>query len=242
MNKKLIRLSLKKRKRLQTDVNRLERQIYSAYKTLLKTDITVIEKSFQMKLDWELLRVNILKTLTNNFNTMLNSQTKYFEDDYNRKVGNLGFVRIKKKIENSYLKKLGQKVKGIIETDKSRLQNTVNDAFERGLTQAQTVLEVQRTLELTSRSRAKKIAVTEQGKLTSDIDYETAIEVEMDKKTWIHTGIASVSRENHLKLNGKTINFNELFDLGNGNFARYPHDERLPAKEVINCYCMVIYE
>jgi hypothetical protein len=58
------------------------------------------------------------------------------------------------------------------------------------------------------------------------------------EKKWIHnTSLSQQPRENHLAMDGKTVEWNERFVLPNGVSMLHPHDPDAPASEVISCHC-----
>ena len=61
----------------------------------------------------------------------------------------------------------------------------------------------------------------------------------MRSKQWVHQRVGN-SRPNHRAIDGVTIDLGAAFDLG-GVGAQYPHAPGLPAKEVVNCRCTVMY-
>jgi hypothetical protein len=91
------------------------------------------------------------------------------------------------------------------------------------------------------------IAVTETRGTVNRIKYEYSKEVIKSNrnyvfsKTWIHNRMLSKkARIPHKKLNGKTIPFNEFFIIdSNDNKYKclHPHDDSLPASEIISCNC-----
>ena len=93
-----------------------------------------------------------------------------------------------------------------------------------------------------SKGRSRTIARTETMNATRTTTDTTATEAGMEYKEWIHTDAGKTQRENHVALDGVKVKINEYFDLGGGVLALYPHDPTLPAEELINCYCIVIYE
>lgn len=65
-------------------------------------------------------------------------------------------------------------------------------------------------------------------------------DVEDVTRKW-QLGFPREHRANHVALAGTRISFSERFDLGNGLTCRCPHDSDLPASEVLNCRCSVVY-
>ncbi|MCE7028472.1 phage minor head protein [Jiella avicenniae] len=59
-------------------------------------------------------------------------------------------------------------------------------------------------------------------------------------KTWHHSPEED-PRLNHLALDGKTVGYNEMFDMGNGTMMRYAHDPEGGPKENLFCKCRTEY-
>jgi hypothetical protein len=75
------------------------------------------------------------------------------------------------------------------------------------------------------------------------------------KKTWWHNSMSKIPRKGHLKVNGNTINSDEMFKVpvyeifkskqyftGNYVFMRYPHDPNVDIKHRAGCNCEVEYK
>ena len=128
----------------------------------------------------------------------------------------------------------------------NRTRELINGLVTRQQQEGRNVKDIASSLvdrvEDMGQSRAMTIARTETSTNLSNVNYKTAAKAGMKKKTWRHVGAGKTHRENHKALDGKTIKIHETFNLGNGITAMYPHDEDLTAGEVINCYCIVIYE
>ncbi len=104
-----------------------------------------------------------------------------------------------------------------------------------------------------ARSRVETIAQTEVSRLYNIAYYDQAVElagrVEGMRKRWVHAssspGFTAVqrqrSRPHHMALARRTekkpIPMDELFNLGRGIRARFPHDPALPATETNRCRC-----
>lgn len=65
-------------------------------------------------------------------------------------------------------------------------------------------------------------------------------DVEDVTRRW-QLGFPREHRQNHVALAGQVISFSDRFDLGGGITARCPHDEDLPASEVLGCRCSSVY-
>lgn len=227
---KAIRLARLKNRKIETETRILQRAIRSAYLELMNSNKII--KAFNLKLEWELLKEKLVSKISNSYKKM-------FMDLSENEILN---IRVKKKVDKIYLKKLGQKITNIVNKDKERVSKVIEQSVDEGLSNADITKRMFKTLDDISKSRAKTIAVTEVRTMSSDIDHNLALEVGMTKKTWIHTSAGKTNRINHERLNTVSVGIDEKFDLGNGIYADKPHDENLPASEVINCYCICIYE
>ena len=88
-------------------------------------------------------------------------------------------------------------------------------------------------------ARAEAIARTELSGLMNETSYkQMELSGVVSKKKWYSIG-DNRTRDSHQRLNGKTIMFDEKFDV-NGTAADGPHATNLPAAEVVNCRCRLI--
>jgi len=90
------------------------------------------------------------------------------------------------------------------------------------------------------RARARTTAITEVLRANSVAAHEAYVQSPAVKeKMWRHSGSKkNKPREIHVKLDGKTIALDKYFDVG-GYKGLYPRDRNLPAKEVVNCHCVL---
>lgn len=98
-------------------------------------------------------------------------------------------------------------------------------------------------------SRGKAIARTERGLANNQGRYAAWVQAaerlgvpySSIRKKWKHNGPHRYERPEHIALgNQPAIPLPQSFVV-NGHDARYPHDPNLPAAEVINCDCTVVY-
>lgn len=93
-----------------------------------------------------------------------------------------------------------------------------------------------------SASNARRIAQTERTRLQSQARADQLHEAEAmgirTTKTW--TARMVNTRDSHAALNGKTVYENEKFTTIWGNELAYPGDPSAPAREVINCHCVMV--
>lgn len=93
-----------------------------------------------------------------------------------------------------------------------------------------------------SAANARRIAQTERTRLQSQARADQLHEAEAmgirTTKTWTCRFVNS--RESHMALHGKTVYENEKFHTVWGNDLAYPGDPAAPAREVINCHCVLV--
>lgn len=122
-----------------------------------------------------------------------------------------------------------------------RLQNEMVQATLLGESQEKIIRRI-RAVMGNSAANAQRIAQTERTRLQSqarsDQLHEAAQMGIRITKTWSTRMVNS--RESHVALNNKTIAENEKFRTIWGNELAYPGDPSAPAKEVINCFCVLI--
>lgn len=129
----------------------------------------------------------------------------------------------------------------LTESTKKILNNIITEAQKEGKPHKEVVKEILEKTEDMSKDRANAIARTETSKSINTTSYETADEIGMVEKCWIHIGGKKTFRQKHKALNGKWIKIEDVFVIGDGIEARYPHDDKLPASEVVHCSCMIIF-
>lgn len=65
-------------------------------------------------------------------------------------------------------------------------------------------------------------------------------DVEGVTKRWQHN-LSVEPRQEHVMMDGETIQFEDKFILPDGTVMEWPHDENAPAEHTINCRCMAIF-
>lgn len=135
------------------------------------------------------------------------------------------------------------KVVGINETAKNlvidRLRKARKHIIEEGLTETQAaeyiVDQVKESMNINMK-KARTIARTEVHGAYNDGRQAAAETAGFQYKRWIATP-DNRTRDTHAHLNGKIVGFEDDFLSGLG----FPHDQRAPAGEVINCRCVLDY-
>ena len=133
------------------------------------------------------------------------------------------------------------KVKYITDTTRKVINRIIAQGQKDGLNVEDIAQNIVNRVEGMSKSRAMTISRTETSDSVNNTHNKTAKEAGMKYKEWMHTDAGKTPRKNHQAISGKKIKIDKLFDLGGGVRAEYPHDPDLPAKEVINCYCLCVY-
>lgn len=92
--------------------------------------------------------------------------------------------------------------------------------------------------------RSRRVALTEVLRTESYAELEGMRQDPYTiKKVWKHTDAAIEPRENHIAMDGQTAYVDEPFELVGADGATYhpmcPRDTSLPAKETVNCHCIM---
>ena len=122
-----------------------------------------------------------------------------------------------------------------------RLQNEMTQAVMLGEDQKKLIHRIRNVMG-NSAYCAKRIAQTERNRVQSQARSDTIREaaeagVVMHKR-WSTRMVNS--RDSHVALNGVEIPEGEKFDTIWGNALAYPGDPDAPAREVINCHCVLV--
>ena len=93
-------------------------------------------------------------------------------------------------------------------------------------------------------TNARRFAVNETLRCNSYAKQDELMQnIEVETKTWHHTGPTNTARPGHLKLDGVTIPKDKPFALvaekGGVHYCNCPHDDNLPVGEVVNCRCKI---
>lgn len=230
-------------KRLSDRNYREIRKVFIKFKEIIRKDNSNFSKYIQLKLDFEKFNEMLKKTLINififNVKSTIKTYTALFGWELSKnKISSITDILIKHYNE----KYAAKKVVRITETTRKIINNIITNSQIEGLAMKEIVKKVLESVENMSIYRAKTIARTETSSSINNTSLRTAKASGMKKKGWIHIGGRYTSRSNHKRLNNKWININEYFDLGNGLKTLCPHHPSLPASEVVNCNCLIIFK
>lgn len=122
-----------------------------------------------------------------------------------------------------------------------RLQDSLAMACILGEGQQKIIKRIQ-AITGQSYKQAKRVAQTERTRVQSQARYETCQEAARKGVVVIYEWSARMinTRESHAALNGKKVMDGTPFMTIWGNLLRYPGDPSAPAKEVINCFCVLV--
>lgn len=219
------------------------KKMFLEFKEIIQKDNSNFASYEQIKIDFdkfnELLKKYLVDTFLYSVKSTIKTYTRLFGWELSKnKISSITDIMLK----NYNKKYAGAKVIKIVDTTKKILNNVIKESQSKGLSLKSTVNEILNSVDEMSVKRAKTIARTETSSSINNTSLRTAKMSGMKKKCWVHIGGRYTSRENHKRLNGKWIGINELYNLGNGIKALCPHHQDLPASEVINCNCLIIFK
>lgn len=152
----------------------------------------------------------------------------------------------------SPMSKLAYKNMGQNPVIRRSLQNALAQSILLGESQQKLLKRIQRITGQTV-SQARRVAQTERTRVQSQARVQAGEEAREKGVGVYHEwscafipphktrhGFSSGSRESHMDLDGKTALAGEAFHTIWGNELRYPGDPSAPAREVINCHCVLI--
>ena len=118
------------------------------------------------------------------------------------------------------------------------------------------VNQIQKALNTSTRYQAERIFRTEYGKMMSEATYSQAEKLQtkkyIKKKMWLSKrdtrtrGQDSQDYANHFTMNRKKINMSDRFEIPDKKlgtvYAKKPKESGMPAHQVINCRCQLVFE
>lgn len=201
-----------------------------------KNDLKII-----IDIDYEWLRRKIKSGLETLYTFTFESTLKSFQNIYNKKIKS----NTMKGIKDYFLKKWNKKnaakqATRITKTTQIKLNKIITTGQEEGISHNEMVEKIVKEVNGMSAQRASTIARTETSKSINATSFETAKGI-MKEKCWIHVGGKKMYRVYHKAISGKWVDINYKWKLQNGVEALYPHEDGLPASEVVRCSCLIIF-
>lgn len=136
-------------------------------------------------------------------------------------------VEFLKSIPNKFAKKIN-------DVTLDQLRASLSEASENFESIADMSARVAKVFDDAKGYRTDRIALTESGRAENMGRLSEMRAQGVKNKIWMATGINT--RDSHMDVNGSVVGIEEQFSVG-GFKADGPHDESLPAEEVINCRC-----
>lgn len=201
-----------------------------------KNDLKII-----IDIDYEWLRRKIKSGLETLYTFTFESTLKSFQNIYNKKIKS----NTMKGIKDYFLKKWNKKnaakqATRISKTTQIKLNKIITTGQEEGISHNEMVEKIVKEVNGMTAQRASTIARTETSKSINATSFETAKGI-MKEKCWIHVGGKKMYRVHHKAISGKWVDINYKWKLQNGVEALYPHEDGLPASEVVRCSCLIIF-
>lgn len=216
-------------------------KVFSEFKKKILIDNASDNAHIVFKFDWEWLKKQTAKALENMYIFTFEETFKGFKNTYNKPLNE----KITKGIRDYFLKEWSKKnvlkqATNITETTKKILKNIIVNGQERGLSHKDMVDEIVNVVDGMTKQRASTIARTETSKTINATSYETASKI-MKEKCWIHVGGKKTYRAHHKAISNKWHEIDYVYKLKDGVEALYPHEDTLPASEVVRCSCLIIF-
>jgi hypothetical protein len=229
-------------KRLTARNKKIIDKIFSEFKEKIvidnasKNDLKII-----IDIDYEWLRRKIKSGLETLYTFTFESTLKSFQNIYNKKIKS----NTMKGIKDYFLKKWNKKnaakqATRISKTTQIKLNKIITTGQEEGISHNEMVEKIVKEVNGMTAQRASTIARTETSKSINATSFETAKGI-MKEKCWIHVGGKKMYRAHHKAISGKWVDINYKWKLQNGVEALYPHEDGLPASEVVRCSCLIIF-
>ena len=229
-------------KRLTARNKKIIDKIFSEFKEKIvidnasKNDLKII-----IDIDYEWLRRKIKSGLETLYTFTFESTLKSFQNIYNKKIKS----NTMKGIKDYFLKKWNKKnaatqATRISKTTQIKLNKIITTGQEEGISHNEMVEKIVKEVNGMTAQRASTIARTETSKSINATSFETAKGI-MKEKSWIHVGGKKMYRAHHKAISGKWVDINYKWKLQNGVEALYPHEDGLPASEVVRCSCLIIF-
>lgn len=233
---------LKQTKLIQKEVQRVTEQNYKAIAKVFVDFGNDTEKQFakitMQDLKWDVLKSRLDIMLSTNSKRSTKAFVNFLNKLFDFKLKTDKIESVENETVNQYAKGLAKKVTYVTETTKNQIALLIDN--NKGLNTNDLAKLINEKFAEIGKGRAKTIARTESANLFNNANLNTAKEVGMKYKVWIHGVNSPNERPHHKALSGTKLKFDEKFVL-NGIECDTAHDNSLPAREVCNCSCIVQY-
>ena len=233
---------LKQTKLIQKEIQRITEQNYKAIAKVFVDFGNDTEKQFakitMQDLKWNVLKSRLDIVLSTNSKRSTKAFVNFLNKLFDFKLKTDRIETVENETVNQYAKGLAKKVTYVTETTKNQIALLIDN--NKGLNTNDLAKLINEKFVEISKGRARTISRTESANLFNNANLNTAQEVGMKYKIWIHGVNSPNERPHHKALSGTKLKFDEKFVL-NGIECDTAHDNSLPASEVCNCSCIVSY-
>ena len=233
---------LKQTKLIQKEIQRVTEQNYKAIAKVFIDFGNDTEKQFakitMQDIKWDVLKSRLDIVLSTNSKRSTKSFVNFLNKLFDFKLKTDKIEKVENETVNQYAKGLAKKVTYVTETTKNQIASLIDN--NKGLNTNDLAKLINEKFVEISKGRARTIARTESANLFNNANKNTADEVGMKYKTYIHGINSPNERPHHKALSGTKIKTSDKFNL-NGIECDMPHDNNLPASETVNCSCIVQY-
>ena len=189
-------------------------------------------------LKWDVLKSRLDIVLSTNSKRSTKAFVNFLNKLFDFKLKTDKIEAVENETVNQYAKGLAKKVTYVTETTKNQIASLIDN--NKGLNTNDLAKLINEKFVEISKGRARTIARTETANLFNNANLNTAKEVGLKYKIWIHGVNSPNERPHHKALSGTKLKFDEKFVL-NGIECDTAHDNNLPASETVNCSCLVQY-
>lgn len=233
---------LKQTKLIQKEIQRVTEQNYKAIAKVFIDFGNDTEKQFakitMQDLKWDILKSRLDIVLSTNSKRSTKAFVNFLNKLFDFKLKTDKIEAVENETVNQYAKELAKKVTYVTETTKNQIALLIDN--NKGLNTNDLAKLINEKFVEISKGRARTISRTESANLFNNANLNTAQEVGMKYKTYVHGVSSPNERPNHRALSGSKIKYEEMFDFGDEK-AEYPHANTLSAKNCVNCSCLVLY-
>ena len=233
---------LKQTELIQKEIQRVTEQNYKAIAKVFVDFGNDTEKQFakitMQDIKWDVLKSRLDIMLSTNSKRSTKAFVNFLNKLFDFKLKTDKIEKVENEAVNQYAKELAKKVTYVTETTKNQIASLIDN--NKGLNTNDLAKLINEKFVEISKGRARTISRTESANLFNNANLNTAKEVGMKYKTWIHGVNSPNERPHHKALSGTKLKFDEKFVL-NGIECDTAHDNSLPAREVCNCSCIVQY-
>ena len=236
---KMLKTNRLMQKEIQRNTELNFKSISKVFKEFGEETESQLAKDMSMQdLKWNVLKGRLETVLSTNSKRSINNFTRFLNKLFNYNLTEQKIEKVKNVAVDDYAKVLAQKVTYVTETTKQQIARVIDR--NKGLNVRDMAKLINENCSNISKKRALTIARTETGNLFNNANAMTARTVNMKYKVFVHGVNSPNERPHHKALSGEKIPYNEKVNL-NGSLCEFPHDNSLPAREVVNCSCLCMY-